>query len=928
MFYDLVLAKSNFLECLKKEKSILRKDDALNLSSKDLNNILDKLEDRNADNDFYNGTFELALSSIWSYYFSLNNEVLFYQMYQDLLGFKNTSKLKTDKRLFCFIRTICSCIGVIFNGNKKNKIHKIMGALEAVSLQKHKKQNRFLVVSDSVCNIVMSLGDIYDFILSSLDLLPCSGFLLFDFGDEYLVVTRYDLLINNNNLCDKIDKNHKNDKNKFIVFSADSIAGAAHLSEDNLFDWLSYYCNFKNINFKMLDIYLLTKKRDINLLSDNKVFGDLDISERLSNCKKNWNSDINISDKDNKIYIDQIKIWLDGFLKRNDYDRLVKLLDGFDIKLWEQSEFLLLHYLVENNILDKKLIQLFIDNNSNLLGVDNNGNNILHIILDKGRPDILSNFLPFINGHISLWQDKNSLGLNPIMFALNSKISSDQEKLICMCIDHKPLFEIIDSVLPDLIFDMIILGKINIIEKLIKAGIDLEQKHHNYGNIIDCAKSHGGPKVLSVFEKLGVKLKEDDATLIKKIQSFIKSKDIYSVYELSESGVSLRELSKDGCFFVRSIDSGSSDMVHLLQVLGCDPNMRDANGVSAYDHALMNNNLDLFNVLDGKYKPDDGWLNPPVNNNSNNNSNNNASNSDKNYISDNNPINNKSIDNQHKIIESKRWQSFRQSIELDNINKIAVMLSREVELLSFTDPKDDLNPFYIAVKHDHSGILGYLLSFIDKGFLQDNLEDLGLDDLLYFAISENSLNTVKYLVNKFPEYINKINEDFITPIFMAACFESFDALSLLIKGAENVGIYPLTNQPQLLHRVVSLRKLDLVRFLLDNSFGLSWRDINYNTPLHQAVKIRGLDRKFEIIELLCAYGSDINQVNKFGESSIDLALLSEDEKLIGFLKQDFSKKSRDLILKNKNTNKISWGDFKKKLNLFYKKAISTLSEEY
>ena len=34
-------------------------------------------------------------------------------------------------------------------------------------------------------------------------------------------------------------------------------------------------------------------------------------------------------------------------------------------------------------------------------------------------------------------------------------------------------------------------------------------------------------------------MQEDDASLIKKIHNFIKNKDVYSLYALSESGVSI-----------------------------------------------------------------------------------------------------------------------------------------------------------------------------------------------------------------------------------------------------------------------------------------------------------------------------------------------------------------------------------------------------
>ena len=135
MFYDLISAKKKYSKCLEHIKGVFKKDIDLVLSQKDLKNICEYLDNPNNQDK---SLFELALTGIWSYYFSLNKEILFYQMYNDLLDLRDKKKLVIGKRLLYFVRILTACVGYLFNNQTSpgvidNKINIILRALELTS---------------------------------------------------------------------------------------------------------------------------------------------------------------------------------------------------------------------------------------------------------------------------------------------------------------------------------------------------------------------------------------------------------------------------------------------------------------------------------------------------------------------------------------------------------------------------------------------------------------------------------------------------------------------------------------------------------------------------------------------------------------------------------------------------------------------------
>ena len=208
------------------------------------------------------------------------------------------------------------------------------------------------------------------------------------------------------------------------------------------------------------------------------------------------------------------------------------------------------------------------------------------------------------------------------------------------------------------------------------------------------------------------------------------------------------------------------------------------------------------------------------------------------------------------------------------------MLSRDKNLLRYIDQNDDLNSFYIAAKSDQAEVLDYLFSFVHKNSSLYEQDEFYLDDLIFFVINHNVFNVMNFLIDNYPDYLDKVNDDFITPIFMSACSENFDMLGVFINHSSSIGVYPLSNHPDLLHKAVYFRKLELVKFLLDKTFCLGWKDSSYDTALHKAIVIRDSEIRFKISELLCINGADVNQKNKLGNSPLDLAIISEDTNII------------------------------------------------
>ena len=248
---------------------------------------------------------------------------------------------------------------------------------------------------------------------------------------------------------------------------------------------------------------------------------------------------------------------------------------------------------------------------------------------------------------------------------------------------------------------------------------------------------------------------------------------------------------------------------------------------------------------------------------------------------------------------------------------------------------------------DNIDILDYCLSIIDSN---NNIEKIKLayldennNNLLHFAILENSENSVKYLVDKYPYFLEQYNSDFVSPMFLSASLCKIKMLNILVKQSINksinknindsvLGVYPFINIPNLLNKVVSVRNLELINFCMDLGFCANWRDADFDSPLGNAMKISDKKLRLAIVNLLCINSVDIKQVNKHGEAPLDIALSSSDVELVACLKNQ----GCGQVLCGANSvggsgnliTRISWSDFKLRLSSFYKKVISALSEEY
>ena len=154
-------------------------------------------------------------------------------------------------------------------------------------------------------------------------------------------------------------------------------------------------------------------------------------------------------------------------------------------------------------------------------------------------------------------------------------------------------------------------------------------------------------------------------------------------------------------------------------------------------------------------------------------------------------------------------------------------------------------------------------------------------------------------------------------------------------GKEFFGVYSILNFPNLLLRAIKLRNIDLVSFFISLGFSPDWKDTLGNSGLHIALKISNSKDRLNMVNIIFSKGANIYQENLYGESPISIASSYEDLDLIDFLENSRIQNDQLNYEKKNNIakyiNRLSfknWPNFKNKLDLYYKKVISALSEEY
>lgn len=135
-----------------------------------------------------------------------------------------------------------------------------------------------------------------------------------------------------------------------------------------------------------------------------------------------------------------------------------------------------------------------------------------------------------------------------------------------------------------------------------------------------------------------------------------------------------------------------------------------------------------------------------------------------------------------------------------------------------------------------------------------NLSELELNNLFLAALENNSLKSIKTLINRGVD-INYINQSEKTPIFFV---RSISALNLLIEEGANINIKDSENKT-LLGYFISNKPLSYSELLIEKGANLSSWDI----LLSAATK--GSPR---LIKKLLDHGANFSQIDKFGNYPI------------------------------------------------------------
>jgi ankyrin repeat protein len=423
--------------------------------------------------------------------------------------------------------------------------------------------------------------------------------------------------------------------------------------------------------------------------------------------------------------------------------------------------------------------------------------------------------------------------------------------------------------------------------------------------------------------------------LLEKLHNCIENGLVYELSELLKSQILKKDLQKinvsDG-ILIKAINKGVVDVVHLLVASGCNPNASDKSGVNAYDHALMNNKLDMFNVLDGKYKPADNWLEPP-----------------KAKVSDEVQLDSFAdelgsldlgfnSDLSEEIEVRPEWVSLRKAIALGKTSRVAILLSKHPDLIDYVDPKDNLMMHWVAAMSGKDEVIEYFLEKMSSEQIK-SLDD-NKNGLLHYALMasspiigtrrdtkipiQNIKSCVSEILDKYPDFALGENNQKITPFVLAMFLENLELLEILLQKGAFVSSYSFVNNPELLHIAVVNKKVNLVKFFIENRSNPNLKNVDGNTPLHLAVNVRGKILRSEIINLLCEAGAKVDLKNNQNKSALDIATHKSDLELIDILEK--LKKANNNLGSNNNSKKKIWMEsvsiVKSWLLKFRSKAIS------
>ncbi|XP_018564508.1 uncharacterized protein LOC108905920 [Anoplophora glabripennis] len=189
-------------------------------------------------------------------------------------------------------------------------------------------------------------------------------------------------------------------------------------------------------------------------------------------------------------------------------------------------------------------------------------------------------------------------------------------------------------------------------------------------------------------------------------------------------------------------------------------------------------------------------------------------------------------------------------------------------------------PLHVATIFCFSDILKCLVerdSANDKDDIVDfNVRNNEGHTALYFAVESNTLDTVKYLVEKGAD-VTTSDIRGRTPLHIAVHECNLKTVAYLVTHGADVNVRDNKGHTPLYVAAVSC-ELDAVEYLVGHGANVNIGDHKGRTPLHVAV-----DRcKMDVVEYLIACGANCHVRNKDGHTALHLAALAGGSGLVKF----------------------------------------------
>jgi len=166
---------------------------------------------------------------------------------------------------------------------------------------------------------------------------------------------------------------------------------------------------------------------------------------------------------------------------------------------------------------------------------------------------------------------------------------------------------------------------------------------------------------------------------------------------------------------------------------------------------------------------------------------------------------------------------------------------------------------------------------------KSSIDDTMMSQYLNFAIDEESIDIVSFLLTKGAQIELTTAISGFTSLYRAVRSESIEIVDILLKNGAKPSIDIIDKDKRqfytCLHLAVVNKSNKIIKLLLDNGADINSKDINLQAPLHFAVSQGSL----EIVKLLIKSGADISSKTKNGQTPLHIATMKDSLDMVELL---------------------------------------------